>query len=124
MTEAVHSKPATAPRPSVLSLNINSKSALYAAFMPLLRNGGIFIPTTRAYNLGDEVFILLTVMEEKDRLPVPGKVIWITPAGAQGNRMAGIGVQFNESADGEAARTKIESILAGILTQERPTHTM
>jgi len=33
-------------------------------------------------------------------------------------------VQFNDSADGEAARTKIESILAGILTQERPTHTM
>ena len=30
-----------APRPSVLSLNINSKSALYAAYMPQLRNGGI-----------------------------------------------------------------------------------
>jgi type IV pilus assembly protein PilZ len=38
--------------------------------------------------------------------------------------MAGIGVQCNESADGEAARTKIESVLAGILGQERPTHTM
>jgi type IV pilus assembly protein PilZ len=63
-------------------------------------------------------------MEEKDRLPVAGKVVWITPSGAQGNRTAGIGVQFNDSADGEAARTKIESILAGILTQERPTHTM
>jgi type IV pilus assembly protein PilZ len=41
-----------APRPSVLSLNINSKSALYAAYMPLLRNGGIFIPTTRNYAIG------------------------------------------------------------------------
>jgi len=37
---------------------------------------------------------------------------------------AGIGVQFNDSADGEAARTKIESILAGILASERPTYTM
>lgn len=70
------------------------------------------------------MFILLTLMEEKDRLPVAGKVVWITPAGAQGNRTAGIGVQFNESADGETARTKIESILAGILGSDRPTHTM
>jgi type IV pilus assembly protein PilZ len=51
-------------------------------------------------------------------------VVWITPAGAQGNRTTGIGVQFNESPDGDTARTKIESILAGILAAERPTHTM
>ena len=115
---------AAAPRQGILSLAIKDKGALFNAYMPFVRGGGLFVPTTKRYNLGDEVFILLTVMEEKDRLPVPGKVIWITPSGAQGNRMAGIGVQFNESSDGEAARTKIESILAGILTQERPTHTM
>ena len=92
--------------------------------MPFVRGGGLFVPTAKPYNLGDEVFILLSLMDENDRLPVAGKVIWITPGGAQGNRMAGIGVQFNESSDGEVARTKIESILAGILTQERPTHTM
>ena len=63
-------------------------------------------------------------MDDKDRLPVAGKVVWITPAGAQGNRTAGIGVQFNDSADGEAARTKIESILAGILNSDRATNTM
>jgi type IV pilus assembly protein PilZ len=33
-------------------------------------------------------------------------------------------VQFNESADGETARTKIESLLAGIMNADRPTHTM
>ena len=69
MTEAVHSKPASAPRPSVLSLNINSKSALYAAFMPLLRNGGIFFSTTRAFAIGDEVFLLLLLMGD----PAKGK---------------------------------------------------
>jgi type IV pilus assembly protein PilZ len=85
---------------------------------------GIFVPTTKKYNLGDEVFILLTLIDDKDRLPVAGKVVWITPSGAQGNRTAGIGVQFNDSSDGEAARTKIESILAGTLGADRPTHTM
>jgi type IV pilus assembly protein PilZ len=113
-----------APRQGILSLAIKDKGALFNAYMPFVRGGGRFVPTAKRYSLGDEVFILLSLMEEKDRLPVAGKVIWITPPGAQGNRMAGIGVQFNESSDGEAARTKIESILAGILTQERPTHTM
>ena len=84
MAEATDSKPAGigAPRPSVLSLNINSKSALYAAFMPLLRNGGIFIPTTRSYNIGDEIFMLLSLMDDPAKLPIAGTVVWITPAGA------------------------------------------
>ena len=82
-------------RPSVLSLNINSKSALYAAFMPHLRCGGIFIPTTRNYSIGDEVFMLLSLMEDPAKLPIAGAVVWITPAGAQNGRAQGIGVHFN-----------------------------
>jgi type IV pilus assembly protein PilZ len=112
------------PRQGILPLTIKDKTALYNAYMPFVRGGGLFVPTAKRYNVGDEVFILLTLMDEKDRLPVPGKVVWITPAGAQGNRAAGIGVQFNDSPDGEMARTKIETILAGILSSERPTYTM
>jgi type IV pilus assembly protein PilZ len=112
------------PRQGILSLAIKDKGALYNAYMPYVRGGGLFVPTTKRYALGDEVFLLLTLMDDKDRLPVAGKVVWITPGGAQGNRTAGIGVQFNDSSDGEAARTKIESILAGILTSDRATNTM
>ena len=112
------------PRQGILSLAIKDKGALYNAYMPFVKSGGLFVPTNKRYNLGDEVFILLSLMEEKDRLPVAGKVIWITPPGSQGNRAAGIGVQFNETADGEAAKSKIETILAGTLGAERLTHTM
>ncbi len=112
------------PRQGILSLAIKDKGALYNAYMPFVKGGGVFVPTTKRYNLGDEVFILLSLMDEKDRLPVAGKVVWITPTGAQGNRTAGIGVQFNETADGEAAKTKIEALLAGTLGAERLTHTM
>jgi len=111
-------------RQGILSLKIKDIPSLYSAYMPFVRGGGLFVPTAKRYNLGDEVFILLTLMDEKDRLPVPGKIVWITPAGSQGNRAAGIGVQFNDSSDGEAARTKIESILAGILGSDKPTYTM
>ena len=113
----------SAPRQGILSLAIKDKGALFNAYMPFVKGGGLFVPTAKRYSLGDEVFILLSLMEEKDRLPVAGKVVWITPAGAQGNRTAGICVQFNDSADGEAARTKIESILAGILSQGSRPHT-
>ena len=111
------------PRQGILSLSIKDKGALYAAYMPFVKNGGLFIPTTKDYKLGDEVFMLLTLMEETEKLPVAGKIIWITPKGSQGNRAAGIGVQFSEQ-DGGAARSKIETYLAGALKSDRQTHTM
>ena len=115
---------AVAPvRPGVLSLTIKDKNALYAAYMPYVKGGGLFVPTTRSYKLGDEVFMLLTLMDGREKIPVAGKVIWVTPSGAQGARTAGIGIQFNEK-DSGAARAKIETVLAGALKSDRPTHTM
>ncbi len=76
-------------RPGVLSLNINSKSALYAAYMPFLNNGGLFVPTPKTYNLGDEVFMLLQLMDDPTRHPVAGRVVWVTPPGAQGGKTPG-----------------------------------
>ena len=112
-----------APRQGILSLTIKDKAALYAAYMPFVKNGGLFIPTTKQYNLGEEVFMLLTLMEDNERLPVAGKIIWITPAGAQGNKTAGIGVQFGAQDNGQT-RGKIETYLAGALKSDRMTHTM
>ncbi|QEP42684.1 pilus assembly protein PilZ [Ectothiorhodospiraceae bacterium BW-2] len=105
----------------MLSLTIRDKGSLYLAYMPFIKNGGLFIPTDKKYHVGDEVFMLLSLMEEKERLPLAGKIVWVTPLGAQGNRTAGIGVQFNEEGD---TRKKIETYLAGALKSDRPTHTM
>ena len=107
----------------ILSLAIKDKGSLYAAYIPFVKNGGLFIPTTKSYNLGDEVFMLLSLMDETERLPVAGNVVWITPPNAQGNRTAGIGVQFSKQDNGQT-RNKIETLLAGALQADRPTHTM
>ncbi len=119
-------KPAKAgvARPSMLSLNIKEKSALYAAFMPHLRNGGIFIPTSRNYRLGDQVYMLLSLMDDPAKLPVAGTVAWVTPPGAQGNKQQGIGVQFSADESGQSARRKIENLLGNALGSARPTHTL
>jgi type IV pilus assembly protein PilZ len=113
----------TAPRQGILSLQIKDKNALYAAYMPFVKNGGLFIPTKREYEMGEEVFLLLSLMEESERLPIAGKIIWKTPNGAEGYRSAGIGVQFSDQ-DGGNARNKIETYLAGALESDRTTHTM
>ena len=110
-------------KPGLLTLTIKDKSALYLAYMPFIQNGGLFIPTNNSYNLGDEVFMLLNLMDEEEKLPVAGQVIWMTPRGAQGKRTAGIGVQFSDQ-DSGATRLKIDNYLAGALSGDKHTHTM
>jgi type IV pilus assembly protein PilZ len=106
----------------ILSPVMKDKAVLYAAYMPFLQGGGLFIPSTKAYKLGDDVFMLLALMDEPEKLPVAGKVVWITPKGAQGNRAAGIGVQFNDPDN--TVQRKIETYLAGSLESDRATYTM
>lgn len=110
-------------KPGLLTLTIKDKSALYLAYMPFVRNGGLFIPTNSTYSMGDEVFMLLNLMDEEEKLPVAGRVIWLTPRGAQGKRTAGIGVQFSDQDNGETQK-KIDNYLAGALGGDKPTHTM
>ncbi|MEH6472683.1 MAG: PilZ domain-containing protein [Halopseudomonas sp.] len=112
------------PRAShgILSLTIKSKDELYRSYMPYITNGGVFVSTQRDYQLGEEVFMLLDLMEEPDKIPVSGKVIWVTPRGAQGGKQAGIGIQL--SADDNTIVGKIETYLAGALGTGRLTHTM
>src|SRR3546814_3710547 len=99
------------PRNGILSLTIKDKSVLYAAFMPFIKHGGLFIPTNKSYKLGDEVFMLLNLMDEPEKIPVAGKVVWITQKGAQGSRAAGIGVKINEG--DSTAREKLKTNLDG-----------
>jgi type IV pilus assembly protein PilZ len=109
-------------RSGILSLTIKDKAVLYAAYMPFILGGGLFIPTSKQYQLGEEVFMLLKLMDEPEKIPVAGKVIWVTPKGTQGNKVSGIGVQF--TGDETMAKDKVETYLAGALSSDRLTHTM
>ena len=111
-------------RQSILPVAIKDEATLYQSYMPFLKGGGLFVPSGKRYNLGDELFLLINLMDDKERLPVTGTVVWITPQGAQGNRVAGIGVQFSESVEGEAARQRIEALLGAKLASEKSTFTL
>lgn len=116
-------KAAPHPKPGVLSLAIKEKAALYASYMPFIKNGGLFIPTNKSFKIGDEVFMLLSLLDDPTKLKVVGHVIWITPV-TQGNRPQGVGVQFSEKDGGQEARNKIEGLLGGVLKSGKPTYTM
>ena len=113
-----------AARPSVVQLAIKEKAALYAAYIPLFKEGGVFIPTAREYQLGADVYVLMTLPEDSQRYPIAGKVAWVTPARAAGNRTQGVGVRFPNDEKSRLLKLKIEEILGAHLASERPTQTM
>jgi type IV pilus assembly protein PilZ len=114
----------TTQRPAVFTLAIRSKAALYAAWIPLLRGGGIFLPSNRAHLLGEEVLILLSLLDDPNKIPLQGTVAWINPPHTAGNRPQGIGVQLQDNEVGRELRKKVEGLLAGALQSSRPTHTI
>ncbi len=122
-TAAASAAAPAAPRPSVVQLAIKEKAALYAAYMPFVDNGGLFVPTTRAANIGDDIYLIVSLMDDPARDSVSSKVVWITPAGVNG-RQQGIGVQFKKSDVAEKVRAKIENLIGSALKAARPTHTL
>lgn len=107
----------------ILSCSIDDKQELYRCYMPYLMGGGLFIPTKKRFKLGDEVLVLLTLMDE-ERMAIPGRVAWLAPQSGSGASGAGVGVQFLDTAEGEQAQSRIASELAGMLESDRPTRTM
>ena len=112
------------PRPSVIQLAIKEKAALYAAYIPMFAEGGIFIPSAREHRLGDDVYVLITLPDDPQRYPIAGKVAWITPARASGNRTQGVGVRFPNDEKSAQLKVKIEQILGAALGSDRPTQTI
>lgn len=109
----------------ILSCSIEDQQELYRCYMPFLINGGLFVPTRKRFRLGDEVLVLLTLMEQ-ERIAIPGRVAWLTPHGSAraSTNTAGVGIQFLDTAEGEQAQSRIASELAGMLESDRPTATL
>lgn len=115
---------AAAARPSVIQLVFREKGALYAAYIPLFGEGGLFVPTTREYKLGDDIYLLLSLPDDPQRYPVAGKVGWITPANASGGRTQGVGVRFPTDEKTRILKLKIEEILGTTISSSKPTQTI
>lgn len=107
---------------TMIALSIKDKVVLHNLYMPFIKNGGLFIANRTEYELGDDVFILLTLMDEAEKIPVAGKVIWIAKNGVKQPHASGVGIQFTDPDN--VAKDKIETYLAGSLSSASTTATM
>jgi len=87
-------------------------------------DGGLFVPTTREYKLGEDIYLLLSLPDDPQRYPVAGKVGWVTPANASGGRTQGVGVRFPTDDKTRVLKLKIEEILGTSISSAKPTQTI
>lgn len=113
-----------AARPGVVQLVFKERGALYAAYISLFTEGGIFVPTVRPHQLGDDIYLLLTLPDDPQRYPVAGTVAWITPPNATGGRAQGVGVRFPADDKTRLLKTRIEEYLGTSLSSNKPTQTL
>lgn len=111
-------------RPSVIQLVFREKGALYAAYIPLFTEGGLFVPTSRLYRLNEDIYLLLSLPDDPQRYPVAGKVGWITPANASGGRTPGVGVRFPSDEKARLLKLRIEEALGTQISSSKPTQTV
>jgi type IV pilus assembly protein PilZ len=104
------------PKQKLFFLHFKNQHELVAAYMPFIRSGGLFIPTTPCYSLGEQIFIMLRLLNEQQRLAVIGTVVWITPEGGQGTSKPGIGVRL------EDRENKIRNTLTHYLSEDSKGH--
>ena len=111
-------------RPSVMQLTLKDRAALFAAYIPAFKDGGMFSMTSREYSLGDELYVLLTLPEDPQRYAIAGIVAWITPANTASGRGQGVGIRFPSDTNSANVKRKIEALLGPLLLSERPNQTL
>lgn len=107
--------------PTRARLAFGDKNTLYAAYIALFTEGGLFVATEREHRLGDAFELAVTLPGEALSYTVPGTVAWITPAHAPGGRLQGVGVAFADALESRVLKARIEDILGAALASARPT---
>lgn len=113
---------------SLLSYTFVNEQTLYAAYMPFIQGGGLFIRVKPSeemtLQLGDTVALEITLPNDTSIYKTSGRVVWITPVGAQGGRPAGYGVALLGE-EGTTLKNKIVKQISALLkAASLPTDTM
>ncbi len=112
-----------ASRPAIIPLAYPDAESLQKAYMPFVKGGGLFFPTIHPYKMNEEVFLLVTLPNSKNALPVEGVVVWRTPAEATEARRQGVGIAF-KGKEGNRLRNQIEGVLGARIGSSRATFTL
>ncbi|WP_374664040.1 PilZ domain-containing protein [Acinetobacter sp.] len=106
----------------IIQANIPDVDTLFASYMPYVVGGGLFVSSKQAVKMGEEVFVLATLPEQSQKVPLTGKVIWISQK-QNGIKPQGFGIQL-AGEKGVYFKSEAERILAGLKTEGRRSYTM
>lgn len=106
----------------VLLLDFDDFDELYRCYMPALKYGGLFVKTNSRFDIGQPLSLRVTLPDALEEDVIEGKVVWITPQGAQNSNPPGVGVGFTQG--NETVNDKIIKLLGTALNSEKPTYTM
>lgn len=106
----------------LLQVNITDRATLQASYMPFIQGGGLFIPSKQTVKMGEEVFVLATLPDQSQKIPLTGKVIWISQKQA-GTKPQGFAIQLSGE-KGMYYKMEAEKMLAGSMSLDRPSFTM
>lgn len=107
----------------IIPLRFKTLGQLYKSYMPWFKNGGIFIPTTRRFQMGQEILMMVILPETTEKLPAAGIVSWVSPHNSTGHKKQGVGVEFTDE-EGIALRYRIDGLLREQLEKGDPTYTL
>lgn len=106
------------------SLQIKDKTKAAELYMPFIKGGGIFVETEQRLELGDSLFVLLTVGDDGVKCPVNGRVVWVNGDNSRGDRPIGVGIQFPSDASGAATKEEIERMVGKMQASIKKTATL
>lgn len=107
---------------NILFYTVKDMRQLQRSYMPFIQNGGLFIETDQVHKMGDALFLLLTLLDEAEQIPLAVKVVWLAGKEVKAPHKPGIGVQFLDIEN--PAKNKIETYLTGLLSSPTATATM
>ncbi|MDM1756562.1 MULTISPECIES: PilZ domain-containing protein [Acinetobacter] len=106
----------------LLQVVIADRATLQASYMSFVQGGGLFVPSNQAVKMGEEVFLLATLPEQSQKIPLTGKVIWISQK-QSGKKPQGFAIQLSGE-KGVYYKNEAEKLLAGVKASERNSFTM
>ena len=106
----------------LLQANISDRATLQASYMPFVQGGGLFVSSKQKVQMGEEIFVLATLPEQSQKIPLTGKVIWISYK-QSGIKPQGFAIQLSGE-KGNYYRMEAEKYLAGSMSSDHPSFTM
>ncbi len=108
----------------MISISLKDKPTVYYSYMPFFAHGGFFVPTSDPFKMGDEVLLMVDLLDHPDKFILRTHVAWINQNRTSNGQSQGIGLAFGDDETAIKCRMYVEEQLPGLLHTDRATYTM